>query len=128
MRYAIAAIFCILIASSAIAASTGLGNPYINELTDESPVVTRIIECIDVTDLIVFVTTDKGLTVTITPLPDYMDADVVGPVSDTLTIADGGGSDSAIYSRIGTPLAKIVVTKTEAGSTDGFNLTVRGIK
>ena len=96
------------------------------DLTDAAATLTQIVNTKDVKDLVVDITTDKGTTVVITPILSATDDTQVGPVSTTLTIADGGGTDRARYSNISAERAKIVVTKTEAGSTTSFFVSVRG--
>lgn len=115
-----------LVPMLSVAGTVNLDYHHTVELTDAVPSVTRIVECEKEKDLFAFVTIDKGATVVITPLILKDNDTVVGPVSTTLTFADGGGTDVALYSRIGTPRAKVVVTKTEAGTSSGFTLDIRG--
>ena len=69
---------------------------------------------------------DKGGTVVVYPLPDVDDLTVLGEASTPLTIADDGESGRATYTRIAAPNAKIVITKTQAGSTTSYMLSIRG--
>lgn len=96
-------------------------------LTDAAATRTYIVGAGAVNDLIGFLLSDKGCTLTVYPLP------VVGSTqrataSTVLTIADGGVTESAPwrYSELGAPRAEIVVTKTEAGSTTSYGFTARG--
>jgi len=97
-------------------------------LTDASPTVTYTVKTVYIGNLMVDLSMDKGATMVITPLPDVDNLATTGLPSDTLTIPDGGGTDRAIYTAIGAPYAKITVTKTEAGSTTSFLLSIRGIQ
>lgn len=98
----------------------------VTELTDGATQYNAVIFTVGYTDITVDVITDKGGTLIITPIIDVDDDTSLGKPSDTLTVADGGPSDRAIYSSISSPKAKILFTKTEAGTTSGFVLSVRG--
>lgn len=116
------------IPSLVLAGSIDLDYYYTTEMTDAAATVTRYVDTKDITDVIVTVSTDKGSTIVITPVLIRSDNAVVGPASDTTTIANGGDTIDATFSRIGSPKAKVVVTKTESGTTSGFCMTIRGIK
>lgn len=96
------------------------------QLTDAAAIHTHIIDTKAAGSLVIDVIADKGLTVIVTPLPVESDNSVLGKASDTLTIADGGDTDRVIYTGIAAPRAKVVVTKTEAGSSTTYRLTARG--
>jgi len=97
------------------------------ELTDAAPTYNAIVLTRDFQSVMVDVVSDKGGTLVIYPIPNSNDATVFGLVSDTLTVADGGPSDRGGYSNIAAPKAKILFTKTEAGTTSGFLIAVRGV-
>ena len=96
-------------------------------LTDGAATRTYIVGCGAVNDLAVFLLADKGCTLEVFPLPVVGSA-VSAKASETLTIADGGVTvyNTARYSEIGSPRAKIVVTKTEAGDMTSYGFTARG--
>jgi hypothetical protein len=96
------------------------------ELTDAAPQYNAVVMTSGYQDLTVDVITDKGGTLIITPILDVDDEATLGAVSDTLTVADGGPSGRAIYASISAPKAKVLFTKTEAGTTSGFKVSVRG--
>jgi hypothetical protein len=110
------------------ASSVDLWSLYQEELTDTSPIVTAIIDTKNVEDIMVDVVTDKGSTIVITPILNSSGTPVLTDPSDTVTISNGGGSERVVYSRIMAPRAKVVVTKTEAGDTSDFVLSIRGNK
>jgi hypothetical protein len=97
------------------------------ELTDGSPVATITTTTDLVNDVIVDIITDKGGTLVITPLIDSDDLGVEGEPSTTLTIPVSGGVKRDSYTKIAAPNTKIVFTKTEAGTTSGFLLFVKGV-
>ena len=97
------------------------------ELTDGSPTATITIRTDLVVDLVIDIVSDKGGSLVITPLPDDDDLLVLGEASTPLVIADLGETRRAIYTKISAPNSKIVFTKTEAGTTSGFLLSVRGL-
>ena len=96
-------------------------------LTDAAATRTYIVGSGAVNDLLGFLLSDKGCTLTVYPLP-FVDSTQRGTASTVLTIADGGVTEAATwrYSELGTPRAEIVVTKTEAGSTTSYGFTARG--
>lgn len=96
------------------------------ELTDAAATLTRFVDCSRVEDVVVDIKTNRATTVVITPVLSD-DNTYVGKASDTLTLTTGGGTERAIYSKIGSKRAKVVATKTEAGSTTGFRLLISGI-
>lgn len=96
------------------------------DLTDAAATLSQIVYTKNIADVVVDVTTDKGLTVVITPILSATDDTQLGPASTTLTIANGGGTDRARYTNISAERAKVVITKTEAGSTTSFLASVRG--
>lgn len=99
-----------------------------DELTDASPTLTEIVDCNTSENLYVDIVIDKGSTVVVTPIFDKTDDTAEGKPSATLTIADSGATERAVYSNIGSVRAKIVVTKTEAGSTSGFLCRISGFQ
>jgi len=96
------------------------------ELTDGAAMATLIVPTQHVKDLVIDVVSDKGGSVVVTPLPDHDDTSVLGEASTTGTLTNGGPSGRFKYSDIAAPNTKVVFTKTEAGTTDGFTLSVRG--
>jgi len=96
------------------------------ELTDAVPTYTNIVNTQYINDVFVHTITDKGSTVSITPVLSDTDDTLLGPTPTATVIANGGGTDTTPFSRIMAPRAKITVTKTEAGTTSGFVVSVRG--
>lgn len=97
-------------------------------LTDLAPTIEYTVQTTYITDLVVDITIDKGATVVITPLLDVDVLATTGVPSATLTIAVLGDTDRAIYTKIASPYAKVTVTKTEAGDTSSFFLSIRGLQ
>lgn len=105
---------------------SSLLTPLITTLpTDASATITTIVKTQGFTSIVVDITTDKGGTLTITPLPDLGSDSDVGQVSDTLTVPTSTAT-RGIYSQIGAPRAKVVFTKTVAGSATSMRLAIRG--
>jgi hypothetical protein len=96
-------------------------------LTDGTPARSYIVDSGAVNDLLGFLLSDKGCTLTVYPLP-FAGSDQRATASEVLTIADGGVTEAATwrYSEVGTPRSEIVVTKTEAGDTTSYGFTARG--
>jgi hypothetical protein len=84
-------------------------------LTDASPTWTKTVFTGGSNSIAVSITTDKGLTCTITPLL-VNESGPLGAVSNIGTINDTGGSERFGYSTIASQFSKITITKTEAGS------------
>lgn len=101
---------------------------YDTEITDAAATVTRYYDVSKVEDVVVDVTSDKGMTIVITPVLSSDDNTVLGKPSSTLTIPDLGATDRAIYSKIAAKRCQVLVTKTEAGTTSGFGLKVIGVQ
>lgn len=96
------------------------------ELTDASPTLAFDIDlCTDVTDLLIDVVSDKGCTVDLVP---YLDngKTIEGVPATQGVVADGGPGGRFIYENLGCVALGITVTKTEAGTTSGFAVSVRG--
>lgn len=96
-------------------------------LTDGTPSRSYFVGSGAVNDLLGFLLSDKGATLTVYPLP-FIDSNQRATASEVLTIADGGVTEAAPwrYSEVGTPRCEIVVTKTEAGDTTSYGFTARG--
>jgi len=125
MKKLILVLFLLSTASIAFADSVNLLYDPTIQLTDAEPTVTRYVQCNKVQDVYVWVESDKGLSIVITPVLDSQQ-NILGPPSSAEVIAPGGGSALAAYSYIGSTKAMVVVTKNEAGSTSTFNLYVTG--
>lgn len=97
-------------------------------MTDAAPTLTFTVQTKYTTDLVVDVTMDKGGNVIVYPILDVDDTSVQRAPSTTTTIAPGGGTGSAIYTKISAPYAKVVITKTEAGSTTNAFVSIRGLQ
>jgi hypothetical protein len=97
------------------------------ELTDGAPTYNAVIVSEHYQDVIVDVVSDKGGTLVIYPIPDENNITSLGLVSDTLTVADGGPAGRGGYTKLASPRAKILFTKTEAGTTSGFKVIVHGV-
>jgi len=95
-------------------------------LTDAVPTRTHIVNTKGIRDLMVAITSDKGCTVIITPIDDVDDETALGLVSSTGVVADGGSSNRFLYESITAPKARVVITKTESGSTTAFRCSIRG--
>jgi len=96
------------------------------ELTDAAPTYTEFVDTRNIVDVFVDTVIDKGATVQIVPVLSSTDDTYLGEAPVATTIADGGGTDRTLYSRIMAPRAKIIITKTEAGTTSGFTVSIRG--
>lgn len=97
-----------------------------DELTDAAAaVVIPLPNVTAVNSLLIDVTSDKGCTV---DLVRYLDnAKTVEGVPGTQgVVADGGPSGTFIYENLGCVAAELTVTKTEAGTSAGFAVSVRG--
>jgi hypothetical protein len=96
------------------------------ELTDGSAVLTFDVDITTaISDLLIDVISDKGCTV---DLIRYMDngQTIEGVPGTQGVVADGGPSGTFIYSDLGCAAIKVTVTKTEAGTSSGFAVSVRG--
>lgn len=96
------------------------------QLTDAAPSYTKIVGTRHINRLLVDVVSAKGCTVVITPLLSLSSDTELGKPSDTGTLANGGPAGRFAYANLAAPRARVVVTKTQAGSTTGFKLAIRG--
>lgn len=101
--------------------------PDTTQLTDAAATHTFFVPTRGAGTVSVSVVSDKGLSVVIYPVLFDDDQTSLGKASDTGTIADGGGSDEFRYTNFAAPMAKVVITKTEAGSTTDYMATIRGL-
>jgi len=96
------------------------------ELTDAATDSEVIVPTQHVGTLVIDVISDKGGTLTITPLPNANDTSVAGEASTVGTLADSGPSKRFKYTMPAAPLCKVTFSKTEAGTSSGFLMSVRG--
>ena len=95
-------------------------------LTDANPEQVIKVNTSTISNVYVDITVDKGMTLVITPLVSALDEAFTGSPSITTTISNGGGTERIQYSNIAAHKALVTITKTEAGSTGTFRLSVRG--
>jgi hypothetical protein len=96
------------------------------ELTDgAATLVFDINDTTSITELLIEVISDKGCTLDVVR---YMDngQTIEGVPGTQGVVADGGPSGTFIYSNLGCAAVKVTVTKTEAGTSSGFAVSVRG--
>ena len=95
------------------------------ELSDASAVMVIPLTSVSGTgSLLVDVVSDKGCTV---DLVRYLDEEkeVEGVPGTQGVVSDGGPSGAFIYPDLGCVKAELTITKTEAGTTSGFAVSVR---
>lgn len=97
------------------------GQDHCVELTDANPTaVLEVTEAIFAQDLGLDVVIDKGCTIDVARYSDAAKQKTLKPYLQQ-TIADGGSSESFLFERIRCAVAVVTITKTEAGTTVGFN-------
>lgn len=107
--------------------NVSLSGLHTEEMTDAEPVLSFIFDTPNIDDILIDIVTDKGTAINVTPVLSD-DGIVLGEVSSTLTLPDGGATSRASYTRIAAKKTLILVTKTEAGTTSGFVLKVSGVR
>lgn len=95
------------------------------ELTDAAATAVLTFDTDGVQTLLIDVTSDKGCTVDVVRYLDQ-DGGIEGKPSTQGVVADGGPSNSFKYPDVGCKAVKVTITKTEAGTTSGFGVFVRG--
>ena len=97
------------------------------QITDASPVREKIINTQDTSGIILDIISDKCCDVTVTPLLSLDEDTSVGKTFSLGTVIGGGGPIRMSRFAIVSPRLKITLTKTEAGDTASYLLSVRGI-
>jgi hypothetical protein len=95
------------------------------ELTDAAAAYIKTIDNTeDVGTLYIDVTSDKGCTVDVVT---YLDPEqtLEGVPGTQGVVADGGPSGTFKFTDFGYASCKVTVTKTEAGTTSGFGVSIR---
>lgn len=95
-------------------------------LTDAAPDYSAILACGHCNTIVVDLVADKGCSVIIIPVLDVDDDTALGKPSDTGVLPNLGGSERFLYSAIGAPKVKVVISKTESGTCCNASLRCAG--
>jgi len=95
------------------------------EVTDAATTSIVTANVNDYANILIDVVSDKGGTIDVVRFLDEADG-VEGVPATQQTLADGGPSDYYQHSAIGCNVVRVTFTKTEAGTSSGFGLFVRG--